>query len=137
MKRLEEEKKATLMDRMKKIAEEARERRELRITKENDMRVIEEEEIAVVEPTDDSSECSPEEYIRAHRDPNQEMVEIYDEVDGKWVKVPAFETGVDDNAKSDEEIVAKANNWKVTTGIIAGIFVFIALVFWLCFTLMA
>ena len=124
------------MDRMKKIAEEARERREARLANEDDMRVIEDEENAVVEPMD-AGECSPEEYIKTHMDPNQEMVEIYDEVDGKWVKVPAFETGVDDNAKTEEEIVAEANNWKVTAGIIAAILVFIALVFWLCFTLIA
>ena len=134
MKRLEEEKKATLMERMKKIADKAKSRSESQFEDEVDMRVIEDEESAVVEPMG-AGECSPEEYIRAHMDPNQEMVEIYDEVDGKWVKVPAFETGVDDNTKSDEEIVAEANSWKVTTGIIAGIVVFIALVFWFCWTL--
>ena len=133
MKRLEEEKKATLMKRMKKIAEKARNRPESQFEDEVDMRVIEDKVNAVVEPMDDSNECFPEEYIKAHRDPNQEMVEIYDEVDGEWVKVPAFETGV--NAKTDEEIVAEANNWKVTTAITAGIVVFIALVFWFCFTL--
>ena len=131
MKRLEEEKKATLMDRMKKIAEKARNRPESQFGDEDDMRVIEEN--AVVEPMD-ARECSPEEYINAHMPPNQEMMEIYDEVDGKWVKVPAFET-VADNAKTEEEIVAEANNWKVTTGIITGIVIFIALVFWFCFTL--
>ena len=136
MKRLEEEKKATLMERMKKIADKAQNRSESQFEDEVDMRVIEDEENAVAEPMD-AGECSPEEYIKAHMDPNREMVEIYDEVDGKWVKVPAFETGVDDSTKSDEEIVAEANNWKVTTGIIAGIVVFIALVFWFCFTLIA
>ena len=135
MKRLEEEKKATLMDRMKKIAGKAHNRPESQFEGEVDMRVIEDEDSAVVEPTADSSECSPEEYIKAHMDPNREMVEIYDEVDGKWVKVPSFETGVDDNTKSDEEIAAEANNWKVTTAIISGIVVFVALVFWFCYTL--
>lgn len=133
MKRLEEEKKATLMDRMKRIAEKARNCSESRIIDEDNMRVIEDEENAAEEPLG-AGECSPEEYIRAHMDPNQEMIEVYDEVDGKWVKVPAFETGVVDDAKSDEEIIAEANNWKVTTCILAGIIIFIALVFWLCFT---
>ena len=100
------------------------------------MRVIEVEENAVVEPMD-AGECSPEDYIKAHMDPNREMVEVYEESDGKWYTVPAFETGVDDKAKTEEEIVAEANNWKVTTGIIVGIVVFIALVFWFCFTLIA
>lgn len=136
MKRLEEEKKATLMVRMKKIAEEARERRDSGITDEGDMRVIEDEENAAEEPID-VGECSPEEYIKAHMDPNREMIEIYEESDGKWYTVPAFESGVDDNVKTEEEIVAEANNWKVTTGIIACIVVFIALVFWFCFTLIA
>lgn len=117
---------------MKKIAEKAQNRPETQLEDEDDMRVIEDEENAVVEPTD-AGECSPEEYIRAHMDPNQEMVEIYDEVDGKWVMVPAFETGEDEDVKSEEEIVAEANRWKVTAGIIAGIAIFIALVFWICF----
>ena len=122
MKRLDEEKKAVHAERMKKIAEKARNRPESQFEGEVDMRVIEDEENAVAEPMD-AGECSPEEYIKAHMDPNHEMVEVYDEVDGKWVKVPSFETG-------------EANNWKVTTGIIAGIIVFIALVFWLCYTLL-
>ena len=99
------------------------------------MRVNEDEENAVVEPMDAGE--SPEEYIKAHMDPNREMVEIYEESDGQWYKVPAFVTGVDENAKSDEEIIAEANNWKVTAGVMAGIAIFIALVFWLCHTLIA
>ena len=132
MKRLEEEKKATLIERMKRIAEKVQNRPESQFEDEDDMRVIEDGENAVVEPMD-AGECTPEEYIRAHKDPNREMVEIYDEVDGKWVKVTAFETGVDDDAKSEAQITAQANNWKVTTGIIAAIVVFIALIFWFCF----
>ena len=132
MKRLEEEKKATLMERMKKIAEKAQNRPELQFEDEDDMRVIEDEENVVVEPLD-ACECSPEEFIRAHMDPNQEMVEIYDKVDGKWVIVPAFETGENEDVKSEEEIVVEANSWKVTAGIIAGIGIFIVLVFWICF----
>lgn len=133
MKLLEEDKKVSLMDRMKKLAEKARECLKSQFEDDDDMRVIEDEENAVVEPMD-TGECSPEEYIKAHLDPNREMVEIYDEVDGKWVKVAAFETGVGDNAKTEEEIIAEANNRKVTTGIITGIVVFISLVLWLCIT---
>ena len=117
---------------MKKIAEKAKNRPESQLEDQEDMRVIEDEENVVEEPLD-AGECSPEEYIRVHRDPNREMIEIYDEVDGKWVKIPAFETGVDDNTKTEEEMVAEANSWKVTAGIIAGIAIFIVLVFWICF----
>lgn len=124
------------MERMKKIAENVRNCPQSQFEDEDDMRVIEDEENAVEEPMD-ADECSPEEYVRMHMNPNREMVEVYEESDGKWYTVPAFETGVDDNAKSDEEIAAEANNWKVTAGIIAAIVIFIVLVFWLCFTLAA
>lgn len=136
MKRLEEDKKVSLMDRMKKLAEETRNRAESQFEDDDDMRVIEDEENAVAEPMA-FGECSPEEYIIANMAANREMVEVYEESDGKWYNVPAFETGDEYNAKSDEEIVAEANNWKMTTGIIAGIIVFIALVFWLCFILIS
>lgn len=135
MKRLEEEKKATLRDRMKRISWNAHNRQESQFEDEGDMRVIEDEENAVTEPMD-FGECSPEEYINAHM-PNREMVEVYEESDGRWYNVPAFEIGVDDNVKTEEEIVAEANNWKVTTDIFAAIMVFIMLVFWLSFVLIS
>ena len=100
------------------------------------MRFIDDGEMAM-EELSNVGESSPEEYVRLHMNPNREMVEVYEESDGKWYTVPAFETGVEVGTKSDEEIAAEANNWKVTAGIIAAILVFIALVFWLCFTLIA
>lgn len=63
-------------------------------------------------------------------DPETEMICIVDDIDGKDYWIPKFDDG-SEKAKAEEEMIRKANDWKVTTSILLGMIGFIGLVVWL------
>ena len=74
-------------------------------------------------------EIDPEIWNIFNTDPNTEMMCIVDDYDGKDYWVPKFDDG-SVQAGVEEEMIRKANDWKVTTSIIGSLIGFIGLVVW-------
>lgn len=99
------------------------------------------DEVEIYDPTDDKFDdntssvdaglCSPEEYIRS-KYPNQEMMEVWDEVEGKWLKMPAWEPE-DEKSNDDETLVEKANTPAMTACVIISCIAIVALITFICF----
>lgn len=82
------------------------------------------------ETSDDTTLCSPEEYISS-KYPNQEMMEVWDEVEGKWLKMPDWEPD-DEKNNDDKTLVEKANTPTMTAGVIIGCIAIVALITFIC-----
>ena len=99
------------------------------------------DEVEIYDPTDDKFDdntssddatlCSPEEYIRS-KFPNHKMMEVWDEVEGKWLKMPAWEPD-DKKNNNDKKLVVKANTPAMTAGVIIGCIAVVALITFVCF----
>lgn len=99
------------------------------------------DEVEIYDPTDDKFDdntssvddglCSPEEYVRS-KYPSQVMMEVWDEVEGKWLKMPAWEPK-DEKSNDDEKLVVKANTPAMTAGVIIGCIAIVALITFICF----
>lgn len=99
------------------------------------------DEVEIYDPTDDKFDditssvndglCSPEEYIRS-KYPNQEMMEVWDEVEGKWLKMPDWEPE-DEKNNDDKTLVEKANTPAMTAGVIISCIAVVALITFICF----
>ena len=74
-------------------------------------------------------EIDPEIWGIFNTDPNTEMMCIMDDYDGEDYWIPKFNDG-SAQAAAHEEMIRKANDWKVTTSIIFSMIGFIGLVVW-------
>lgn len=75
-------------------------------------------------------EIDPEIWNIFNTDPNTEMMCIVDDYDGKDYWIPKFDDG-SVQAGAEEEMIRKANDWKVTTSILLGMTAVIGLIIWL------
>lgn len=74
-------------------------------------------------------EVDPELWGIFNTNPDTEMMCIVEDDDEEYW-IPKFDTGMA-KAKEEEEMIRKANDWRVTTTIIFAIIAFIGLVIWL------
>lgn len=73
-------------------------------------------------------EIDPEIWGIFNTDPNTEMMCLVED-DGKEYWIPKFDGGSAES-NAEEEMIRKANDWKVTTAIILAMIGFIAFVIW-------
>ena len=73
-------------------------------------------------------EIDPEIWGIFNTDPNTEMICIVDDYDGKDYWIPKFDDGSAQPIEH-EEMIRKANDWKVTASILLGMMASIAIIF--------